>query len=368
MSSDITDDFKFTDEFTVISNLLSKNIQFSIPESSYKIISEPKDSSSIYNELDYEILPIMPFSKYNIPYWIKVSLHSITYKKNKNIICMHIENNCNQNSSLPGKKAILYSHENNTDLIRLLPFLIDLSVQNKCNIISYDYRGYGCSSSKSKERNFISSYEYTMNYALNYLNYKIENILLMGRDIGAIHSVIIASRNKYNSCKGLILISPYINEKIIDKNYMKNIICQTLLIKERVEKKGKLIEDETIAFYREITNIKEWFPKIKKISENNKTLFNDEDILATHRKKFINYIREFMKSDNNEKIICTVSRKSTNVETLLDNTDNYLEDLENKIDEKYCNDNNNKNIQQKQNYLKEFEEEDNSISYNNDDY
>ena len=86
MSSDITDDFKFTNEFTVISNLLSKNIHFCIPEPSYKIISEAKDSSSIYNELDYEILPIMPFSKYNIPFWIKVSLHSITYKKNKNII------------------------------------------------------------------------------------------------------------------------------------------------------------------------------------------------------------------------------------------------------------------------------------------
>ena len=224
-----------SEDILSINELFSSKFKFSPPKSSYRIISQTKDSSSVYNDIDYEILSSMSFNKYDIPDWIKVSLHSINYKKNKNIICMHIVNNYSKRQ-ITSKKVILYSHENNTDLIRLLPFLIDLSVQNKCNVISYDYRGFGCSSSKSNPENFISSFKYTMDFSLNYLKYNIENILLIGRGIGAIHSVIIASRPKYNMCKGLILISPIINEEGISNiNIMKSIICPTLLIKEKNE-------------------------------------------------------------------------------------------------------------------------------------
>ena len=107
-----------------------------------------------------------------------------------------------------------------------------------------------------------------MNYALKYLNYNIENILLMGRDIGVVHSLIIASRHNFNKCKGLILISPIINEKIININIIKNIICPTLIIKEKNEKEDNK-EDETILIYKQINNVKEWLPKNKNLSQNN---------------------------------------------------------------------------------------------------
>ena len=343
---------EFNKETSALSKIFLSKIKFSAPKPSYKITGESNNSSSLYEDIDYEILSSMPFNKYNIPDWIKVSLHSINYKKNKKLIFMHIENNYNEKSFSPkSKKAIIYSHENDTDIIKLLPFLIDLSVQNKCNIISYDYRGFGCSSSKSNDNNFLNSYEYTMNYALNYLNYKIENILLIGRDIGAIHSIIIASRHKYNMCKGLVLIFPFANEKIIDKNNMKNIICPTLLIKEK-DKNNK--EDESLLFFREINNEKEWLLK-------NKTNNIDEDILLSHRRKFINYIREYMKSNNEDKNLYALSRKSTNAETLLDNNEMYFDYLDNQNDE-------NINNKIKKNYMREFKEEDDNINYNNDDY
>ena len=349
-----------SEDIQSINDLFSSKIKFSPPKSSYKI-SQNKDSSSLYNDVDYEILSSMPFNKCDIPDWIKVSLHSINYKKNKNIICMHIENNYSKRKS-SSKKVILYSHENNTDLIRLLPFLIDLSVQNKCNIISYDYRGFGCSSSKSKAGNFISSYEYTMDFALNYLDYKIENILLIGRDIGAIHSVIIASRLKYNMCKGLILISPIVNEEGISNiNIMKSIICPTLLIKAKNENDKK--KDKSILFYRQINDEKEWFPKNKNIYDSN-SLFYEKDILIYHRKKFINYIREFMKSNDDDKNISNYSRKSTNIETF--NSD--FDYLENQNDDKCDNNKYTDQINNKKNYMKEFKEEDDNINYNNDDY
>ena len=349
-----TGDFIYNQEILSLKDLFSPKIKFYPSKPSYKIISQIKDSSSLYDDIDYEILSSMPFNKFNIPDWIKVSLHSLNYKKNKKIIFLHIQNNYNQ-KYLPPNKVILYSHENNTDIVELFPFLIDLSIQNKCNIISYDYRGFGCSSSKSNEKNFTNSYEYAINFALNYLNYKIENILLMGRDIGAIHSIIIASRHKYNICKGLILISPIINEKIIDINIMKSIICPTLLIKENNKDENNK-EDETISFYRQINNEKEWFPKNK----------NGKDILLNHRQKFLNYIREYMKSNNDDKNICTLSRKSTNVETLVDNNELYF-DLENQNEDKGCNNKSTKQNNNKRNYMKEFEEEDSNINYNNNE-
>ena len=363
MSKSLTsDDFIYNQEIPSLKDLFYPKIKFYPPKPSYKIISQIKESSSLYDDIDYEILSSIPFNKFNIPDWINVSFHSINYKKNKKLIFMHIQNNYNK-KYLPPNKVILYSHENNTDLIRLLPFLIDLSIQNKCNIISYDYRGFGCSSSKSSEKNFTTSYEYAINFALNYLNYKIENILLMGRDIGAIHSIIIASRHKYNMCKGLILISPIINEKIIDINIMKSIICPTLLIKEKINDENNK-EDDELSFYRQINNEKEWFPKNKNKCENN--FFYEQDILLNHRSKLISYIREYMKSNNDDKIIRTLSRESTNTETLLDNNEIYF-DLENQNEDKICN---NKSITQnnnKRNYMKEFEEEDNNINYNNED-
>ncbi len=355
-------DFKFNANTSIIKDIFSPKIKFSPPKPSYKIISQVKNSSSIYEEIDFEILPSVSFNKYNIPDWINVSLHSINYKTNKQLIYMHIENNYNRNK-FSSNQVIIYSHENNTDLIRILPFLIDLSVQNKCNIISHDYRGFGCSSSYSNEENFKNSYEFTMNYALNYLNYKIGDILLIGRDIGAIHSLIIASREKYNNCKGLFLISPIINEKIIDTNVMKNIICPTLLIKERNEK-CENNENEAYLIYRQINNEKEWFPKNKNFSENN----YGRDILLSHRKKFINYIRGYMNSNNEYKNnLAPLSRKSTNTETLSDNNEIYYDNLENKNEDNFCV---HKDAEKKvkTNYIRKFEEEEGCINYNNDDY
>ena len=357
-----SENFKYNENVSFIKEIFSSKIKFSPPKPSYTIVSQMKDSSSSFEKIDFEILSSMPFKKYNIPDWINVTLHSLTYKKNKQLIFMHIENNYNQNK-FSSNKVIIYSHENNADIIRLLPFLIDLSVQNKCNIISYDYRGFGCSSSYSNEENFTNSYEYTMNYALNHLNYNIENILLMGRDIGVVHSLIIASRNSYNKCKGLILISPIINEKIININIIKNIICQTLIIKERNEKEDNK-EDETILMYRQINNVKVWLPKNKNLSQNNQ----NEDILLNHRKKFIYFIREYLKSNDEYKnSLETLSRRSTNVATLSDNNEIYY-DLENQNETK---ENSNKGKEQnksKKDYIQKFEEEEGYINYNNDDY
>ena len=122
-------------------------------------------------------------------------------------------------------------------------------------------------------------------------------------------------------------------------------------------------ENKSILFYRQINDEKEWFPKNKNIYGNN-SLFYEKDFLLYHRKKFINYIREYMKSNNDDKNIATYSRKSTNVETF--NSD--FDYLENQNDDKCGNNKYNEQNNNNKNYMKEFEEEDDNINYNNDDY
>ena len=360
-----SDDYKYAHEITINNKLIASNIKFFPPKPSYTLDSNNTDNN-IDNKVDFEILPSLPYTKNNIPEWIDITLYSLQLSKKTNLVCIHIENNIQKTLLLQDeekakkqkRRAILYSHENNADLFIILPFLIDLSVQIKCDIVSYDYLGFGCSLGKTTEKNFLSTYQNVMDFVLNNLKYQIENILLIGRDIGAIHSIIIASRNKYKNVKGLILITPLISEKNIDINIMKSITCPTLLIEQKGTDNVKDDkENKMVLFCREITDEKEWFPKDKNIY-NNKSLFYNGDILLKNRKKFIKYIKEYMKSNGTENGCTIGSGVSTNSGTSNDNCENYSEDM---IDNKKDKENN------KIDYVKEFEEEDN-IDYNNDDY
>ena len=361
-----SNDYKYAHEITINKKLLSSKIKFYPPVPSYKIINQGKNEIKV----NYELLSSLPYNKNNIPDYINITLYSKNIEKTRtNIVYIHIENTFQKKIFLknedklknPKRKVILYSHENGKDLFMLLPFLIDLSIQIKCNIISYDYIGFGCSLGKPNEKNFISIYQEIINITKDILKYKTENILLMGRDIGAMHSLIYASRDKNIICKGLILISPVICSKVIDINIMKGIMCPTLLIMpkglEENETDDNEKDNEILFFYSEIQNQKKWFPKEKNINYNN-SLFKDEDILLIHRKKFIYYLREYMESKNEIKKKSSVSAKSTSSETSPDNVENSFEE------------NDNKKIvvrKSKKDLIIGFENED-KINYNNDDY
>ena len=330
-----TDDYKFAYENNNSNNLISSKIQFNIPNPSYKVLKVNKNDSKV----EYEISKSNCYTKNNIPNWINITLFSENLNKDKsNLIYVLVENQIQtkillkekENASIEKRKLILYSHENGTDLFRILPFLIDLSIQIKCDIISYDYEGFGRSNGKASENSFINIYQYIIDIILNKFKYQIENILLMGRDIGVMNSIAIASRNKYLKCKGLILISPKISEKRIDINAMKSIICPTLLIlSKKEENDGEEFEvNPIITFCREINNEKEWFPK-DKIIYDNQSLFFEGDFLLKHRKKFISFIREYMKSDSEENNKSRLASISTHSGSNIENVINSVEDIEN---------------------------------------
>ena len=218
--------------------LSETKLKLKAPKSSYEIISNsPKNIQNI-EKVDFKPTKEILFSKDNIPKWIDLSFYIIPKKDGKRIISLHIMNKCliSKNPFLIEPNLILYFHENNTDLLRLVPFLIDISIQMKCDIISFDYWGFGCSSGKPKINTILSDGEDAINFAISYLKYKIENIILFGKGIGTMSSIYLASRLNYHDCKSLILCMPEIGKKIVDVKVMRSIFCQTLLIMEFEDK------------------------------------------------------------------------------------------------------------------------------------
>jgi hypothetical protein len=284
--------------------ILESQLKLRAPKSSYEIISPQKNNKNI-QKVEYKPTKEIIFSKNNIPKWLDISFYSIPKKDNKTIISLHIINKCltSKNPILNEPNLILYFHENETDLLRLIPFLIDISIQMKCDIVSFDYWGFGCSSGKPKINTILSDGEDALNFAISYLNYKIDNIILLGKGIGAMSSIFLASRLNYRNCKGLILYMPIIGKKIIDIKVMKSIFCQALLIME-FENKNEIQDNYIVNLCREMPNGKEWLPirKQNKGIKNNFLPPNDEyddtdDVYYRHRSKFIIKLRDYIYPD-----------------------------------------------------------------------
>ena len=282
------------------------NLKLKAPKTSYEIISNKKKVSSIYSKVDFKPTKETFFSKENIPKWISLSFYTIQKKNNKRLITLHIINKCltSKNPYIYESNLILYCHENETDLIRLVPFLIDMSIQMKCDIVCFDYFGFGCSSGKPSIETILSDGEEALNFVLSELKYKIENIILFGMGIGAMNSLYLASRQKYRNLRALLLCMPIISNKIVDIKVMRSIFCQTLLIKE-FEDKNDITNDEIVNFCREIPNEKEWLPIRKPNKELKNNFFGNyleiedtNDVYFRHRSKFISKIKEYIYSEN----------------------------------------------------------------------
>ena len=307
-------DMRYSSECPKISD---SRLKLKAPKSSYEIISKPNINNQKIEKVDFKPTKEILYSKENIPKWIDLSFYLIPKKDRKRLISLHIINKCliSKNPFLNEPNLISYCHENNTDLLRLAPFLIDLSIQMKCDIVSFDYWGFGCSSGKPKINTILSDGEDAINFAISYLKYKIENIILFGKGIGTMSSIFLASRQNYHDCKSLILCMPDIGKKIVDVKVMRSIFCQTLLIME-FEDKNEINNNEIINLCREIHNEKEWLPIRKKNKEIKKNFFNYndefddyEDVYSRHRSKFIMKIKDYIYPE--QEIIKKKSKHST---------------------------------------------------------
>jgi len=313
-------------------------LKLKAPKTSYIITSNiQKNSQQIY-KVEFSPAKGFFFNKNSIPNWIDLSFYSLPKKNGKRITAVHIVNKSlmSNNPYMLDSNAILYCHENETDLLRLIPFLIDISIQMKIDIISFDYTGFGDTKEKPKNTTLLEDGEITINFILSHLKYKINNLVIFGKGIGAIPSIHLAVMNQYQNCKSLILCMPLIIRSKIDIKNMRSIICKSLIIYE-IENKDEIETNDMIYLCREIPNEKEWFPikkKRKEMFQGFKRFMETsfEDLYITHRSKFITKLRDFVypeEENMKQKIKNSGSiGESTDSETNL--SSGHLEKLENK--------------------------------------
>jgi hypothetical protein len=313
-----------------------RTIKPKAPKSSYEIIIENKKKLQKISKIGFKPTKEALFNESNIPKsMIELSFYSILKNNGKQIITLHIMNKClnSKNPIFSETNIILYCHENETDLLRLVPFLIDLSLQMKCDIISFDYSGFGCSSGKPEIHSIILDGEDIINFIIKEFNSKIENIIIFGKGIGAMSAIYLASRRVNSNCKALILCMPLILKDIIDIGVIRSIFCPTLLIQE-FEDKNQISGDEVINLCREIPNEKEWLPIRKRNKEIKKNLLftdpnseNDdyEDVYSRHRCKFIIKIRDYIYSD--KELLSRKKSKSSTEESTDSDSNTILKNI-----------------------------------------
>jgi fermentation-respiration switch protein FrsA (DUF1100 family) len=171
----------------------------SVDQKTLSTKKSPSDSnisirySIIFSEKAEWQLPQSDISKLE-PYFVTTSRHN-------RIACLYI--NCTTNP----KYYILFSHGNAVDLGQMASFFIILGTRLQCNIISYDYSGYGASQGKASEKNMYADIEATYYSIKQRYHIPESKIILYGQSIGTVPTIDLASRHS-ECCIACILHSP----------------------------------------------------------------------------------------------------------------------------------------------------------------
>ena len=108
-------------------------------------------------------------------------------------------------------KTIIISHGNATDIGAMFPIQVVMAHSLDCDVVVYDYSGYGESGGIPTEcatyRDIEAVYEYTLDNVTSNQNPK--NIILYGQSVGSGPCCYLISRKNAEPMGGLILHSPF---------------------------------------------------------------------------------------------------------------------------------------------------------------
>jgi len=104
-------------------------------------------------------------------------------------------------------KTILYSHGNATDIGAMAGLQCLIAKNLKCNVLVYDYSGYGESGGIPMEKNTYRDVKMVYEWVVSNVTKHEHNVILYGQSVGSGPSCYLASRR--NNVGGLILHSPF---------------------------------------------------------------------------------------------------------------------------------------------------------------
>jgi hypothetical protein len=309
----------FNDDKSDDINDYSKNFEYSIfetpnsPTISYKY-SKFKTRSNLFISKDYKYI--------NLYKWIDINSFKLYFEKNYSLQCLNI-----RNKNAKKDQLILFSQSSLSNLGKILPTLIDLSSFLKINIITYEYND----SKNEKQVNYDVKVLFCFLNKLNYIN----NIILMGIDVGTIANLSIISCNIFKTykIKSIIIISPC---WIFDLSDSKSI-GKTNKMKQSMDKLFITLRDKGIRTFlihgkndnvvrylislslaKRMYNVIEWYPK-------EGTHYN---LINNTRNEFLILVKKFISGNveiQNKKLKRNTINFFKNKENQLNNSENkYL--------------------------------------------
>lgn len=142
--------------------------------------------------------------------------------------------------------TILFSHGNAEDLGMIYDWFNDLARVLRCNIMAYDYTGYGKSNGTPAEDNCYADIDAAYTYLTEVRHIQPEQIVLYGRSLGSGPSCYLASKTakEGRSVAGVILQSPLLSayrvafnfrytmagDKFPNIDYAQDIACPVFII------------------------------------------------------------------------------------------------------------------------------------------
>ncbi len=96
------------------------------------------------------------------------------------------------------------SHGNAVDIGQMSSFFYTLGSRLGCNILAYDYSGYGASTGRATEKNLYADIEAAWNALISKYGTSPSSIILYGQSIGTAPTVDLAARHQ---CAGVVVHS-----------------------------------------------------------------------------------------------------------------------------------------------------------------
>lgn len=149
---------------------------------------------------DYAFLPCEEVDTSGFKYVLKQNFRFMKSSLGNDIAVLYVK--CS-----PEKKyTILYSHGNAIDLGHAHWFCVQLSAALECDVVCYDYSGYGLSGGKPSEKNVYEDIKAAWEYTLSIHEPRAERIILYGSSLGTSPTIDLATRVK---CAGVVLQSAF---------------------------------------------------------------------------------------------------------------------------------------------------------------
>nr|XP_042894826.1 alpha/beta hydrolase domain-containing protein 17C-like [Parasteatoda tepidariorum] len=106
--------------------------------------------------------------------------------------------------------TILYSHGGSVDVGYMHRLCTDLSLMTGCDIVTYDYSGYGESTGTPSEMNMYADIRAAWDYTITFQEPNPLKIVLYGQGIGTVATIDLASKVQ---CAGVIVQSPLMSAR-----------------------------------------------------------------------------------------------------------------------------------------------------------